>query len=174
MGPRNLRRRWMRQRRKMSTKTTTTTKNALAEDRQRVQGIKDENGDGSESTTGWWIGNNNRVLIFLTFMLLTVTLSRLYIVAVSFWYFFIRSLCYLFAAWNNISTAIIRKIFLYRMYTNLAYVPPTYRIKKTLRVILINKYVRKYLARKKGNENPIWSWNDSPTRWYAHYWCSQV
>ena len=29
---------------------------------------------------------------------------------------------------------------------------------------MINKDVRKYLARKKGNENPIWSWNDSDNK----------
>ena len=36
---------------------------------------------------------------------------------------------------------------------------PTY---DKLRVLIINKDVRKSLARKNGNENPIWSWNDSP------------
>ena len=35
---------------------------------------------------------------------------------------------------------------------------PTY---DKLRVLIINKDVRKLLARKNGNENPIWSWNDS-------------
>ena len=35
---------------------------------------------------------------------------------------------------------------------------PTY---DKLRVLVINKDVRKSLARKNGNENPIWSWNDS-------------
>ena len=35
---------------------------------------------------------------------------------------------------------------------------PTY---DKLRVLNINKDVRKSLARKNGNENPIWSWNDS-------------
>ena len=32
-----------------------------------------------------------------------------------------------------------------------------------LQVLIINKDVRKLLARKNGNENPIWSWNDSST-----------
>ena len=32
-----------------------------------------------------------------------------------------------------------------------------------LRVLIINKDVRKSLARKNGNENPIWSWKDSQT-----------
>ena len=35
---------------------------------------------------------------------------------------------------------------------------PTY---DKLRVLIINKDVRKLLARKNGNENTIWSWNDS-------------
>ena len=35
---------------------------------------------------------------------------------------------------------------------------PTYN---KLQVLIINKDVRKLLARKNGNENPIWSWNDS-------------
>ena len=35
---------------------------------------------------------------------------------------------------------------------------PTYN---KLRVLIINKDVRKSLACKNGNENPIWSWNDS-------------
>ena len=34
---------------------------------------------------------------------------------------------------------------------------PTY---DKLRVLKINKDVRKSLARKNGNENPIWSWNN--------------
>ena len=55
----------------------------------------------------------------------------------------------------------MRDIFMYQIYTNLVYVPTTYRRLKKLRVIMINKDVRKYLARKNGNKNPIWSWNDS-------------
>ena len=35
---------------------------------------------------------------------------------------------------------------------------PTYN---KLRVLITNKDVRKSLARKNGNEDPIWSWNDS-------------
>ena len=35
---------------------------------------------------------------------------------------------------------------------------PTY---DKLRVLIINKDVRKLLARKNGNKSPIWSWNDS-------------
>ena len=39
---------------------------------------------------------------------------------------------------------------------------PTY---DKLRVLIINKDVRKSLACKNGNENPIWSWNDSGVGW---------
>ena len=38
---------------------------------------------------------------------------------------------------------------------------PTY---DKLRVLIINKDVRKSLARKNGNESPIWSWSNS-VRW---------
>ena len=41
---------------------------------------------------------------------------------------------------------------------------PTY---DKLRVLIFNKDVRKLLARKNGNENPIWSWNDSGTVWMS-------
>ena len=51
---------------------------------------------GSETTTeaalywrqAWWIGNDNGVLIFLAIAFLTVTLSCLYLVAISFLYCF--------------------------------------------------------------------------------------
>ena len=54
----------------------------------------------------------------------------------------------------------MREIFLHQIYTNLAYVPPTYIRVKKLQDLMINKDVRKSLARKKVNENPIWIWND--------------
>ena len=94
-------------------KTTTTSTEASAEDRQRVQEIGDNNGCGSGLTTGpvdwqrqrsvdfpcYWVANSN-------------TVSSLYICCIvlilfSLDYFF------LFAARNTISNAIIRKIFLY-------------------------------------------------------------
>ena len=58
----------------------------------------------------------------------------------------------------------MRKIFLYKVYTNLAYVSPTYRRVKKIRVIMINEGVRKPLACKKVNEILIWSWNNSAAR----------
>ena len=55
----------------------------------------------------------------------------------------------------------MREIFLYQAYTNLAYVPPTYRRVKKMRFIIINKDVSKSLVHKKGNKILIWSWNES-------------
>ena len=117
----------------------------------------------TDQRRAWWIGNDNRVLIFLAFRLLTVKIYCLCLVAVSFWCCFRQIPFFWSAAWNTISTAIIRKIFLYQMYTNLACVPPRYRRVKKLQVIVINKDVRKSLECKKGNENSIWSWYDSVT-----------
>ena len=55
----------------------------------------------------------------------------------------------------------MRKVFLYQVYTNLAYVLCTYSRVKQLRVLVINKDVLQSLARKKGNKILIWRWNDS-------------
>ena len=43
---------------------------------------------------------------------------------------------------------------------------PTY---DKLQVLIINKDVRKSLARKNGNENPIWSWNGSKISTFCYY-----
>ena len=61
----------------------------------------------------------------------------------------------------------MRNIFLYQVYTNLAYVPPTYRIVKKLQVLMINRNLRKSLAHKNGNEILIWSWNNPQSMRYA-------
>ena len=53
------------------------------------------------------------------------------------------------------------RIFLYQVYTNLAYVPPTYRRVKKLQVLIINKSLRLYLASRNGNDILIWSWNST-------------
>ena len=63
---------------------TTTTTDASEEDRRRLKGIKDNNGGGSGLTMGPVVCNDNGVLIFLAFRLLTVTLSRICLVAVLF------------------------------------------------------------------------------------------
>ena len=52
------------------------------------------------------------------------------------------------------------KIFLYQVYTNLAYVTPTYSRVKKLRVLTINKNLRKSLASRNGDEILIWIWNN--------------
>ena len=54
-----------------------------------------------------------------------------------------------------------------QVYTNLSYVPRTYTRVKKVRVLIINKDVRKSLACKNRNEIRIWSWNDSVVnKWY--------
>ena len=46
---------------------------------------------------------------------------------------------------------------------------------KKLRVRIINKDVRKSLARKKGNDTIIWSWNKSPqVMLLLKFWCQVV
>ena len=50
--PRNIRRQWRHRHRKMITNNTTTTTEASAEDRRHVQGIGDDSGGSSVSTTG--------------------------------------------------------------------------------------------------------------------------
>ena len=71
--------------------------------------------------------------------------------------FFNRFIFSQFTARNTISTEIMQKTFLYQVYTNLAYVPPIYMRVKKLQIIMINKDVRKSLARKNGNDILIWS-----------------
>ena len=48
------------------------------------KGLKTTADAAADRRRAWWIGNNNGVLIFLHFRLLTLTLSHLYLVAVSF------------------------------------------------------------------------------------------
>ena len=65
-------------------KTTTTTMDASEEDRRRVHGIEDNDRGGSRSTTGLVDWQRQRSVDLLAFSLLTVTLSHLCLVAVSF------------------------------------------------------------------------------------------
>ena len=89
-----------------------------------------------------WIGNDNEVLVFLVIGLLTVTLSCLCLFAVSFWYCFHQIPFFSFTARNTISTAIMCKIFLYQVYTNLVYVLSKYRRVKNYKFAWsINTYV---------------------------------
>ena len=56
---------------------------------------------------------------------------------------------------------------------------PTY---DKLQVLIINKDVRKPLAHKNGNDNPIWSWNDSHIhtfqkvffKLHTHIWVKEI
>ena len=132
----------------MSTKTTTTTVEALAEDRQHVQWIGYNYGGGSGLTTGPVDWQQQQSVdcpcyqVFNSNSILSLSICCLVLILFPSYSFF------LFAARNTLSTAIVRKILLYQVYTNLAYVHPTYR-----RV--------KYLAHKNGNDILIWIWNNS-------------
>ena len=77
---------------------------------------------------------------------------------------------FLFTARKTISTAIMWKIFLYQVYTNLAYVPPRNRRVKQLQFIMINKNQHKYLASRNGNEIIIWIWNKPMGELYQNQW----
>ena len=54
----------------------------------------------------------------------------------------------------------MQKIFFYQVYTNLAYVPPTYRRVKKIRVLMGNKNLCMSLVSRNGNEIIIWIWNN--------------
>ena len=132
--PRNIQRRQMRQQKKTSKKTTTTTTEASVEDRRRVQGIGDNSGGDSKSMTVPVDRKRQRSVYFLSIVLLTVTMSLLCLVAVSFWYCFSHITFLPVHCEKTIKTAIVQKIYLYQVYTNLAYASPTYRRVKNYEV----------------------------------------
>ena len=82
----------------MRTKTTTTATDASSEDRRRVQGIKEDDGGGSISTTGLVYWQLQRIVDFTCFQVAnsnTVSsLSSRYLVLILFssYYFFPRLL----------------------------------------------------------------------------------
>ena len=64
--------------RKMSTKTSTTTTDASSEDRRRVQGIEDDEGGDSRSTTGLVDWQQQRSVDFPSFQIANInTVSSL-------------------------------------------------------------------------------------------------
>ena len=127
MGPRTLQQRWRRRQRTMITKTATTTTEASAEDIQCVQGIGYNNGGGSGLTIGLVYWQQQWSVDFPCYRVSSsnpaLSLSSRCPVLILFSSYSFFS----FAARNTISTAIMRKIFSYQVYTNLAYVPPAYR-----------------------------------------------
>ena len=161
MNLRVLWRQWRHRNRKMSPKTSTSRTEASVEDIWRVQRIGDNDGGVSGSKTAsvdWqWkrsldfpcyrISNSNTVS--------SLSCCCLVLILFSSDYFFPCSLQKYYQYCNH------TKIFLYQVYTNLAYVSSAYRRVKKLQVLMINKDVRKSLACKKGNEIIIWSWNKS-------------
>ena len=125
------------------------------------KGIEDDNGGGSRLTTGLVDWQQQLSFGFPCFQVATnntvLSLSNRYLISIIFSsdsFFYIR--CMKYYQYCNHAENI-----LYQIYTNLAYEPPMYRRVKILHFLMINKDVRKSLACKKGNDNPIWSWNNS-------------
>ena len=136
----------------MSPNTSTTTTEALAEDRRRVQGIGDDNGGDKGYTTGPIYWQRQRSVDFPCYHVVNSTTvsymsSRCLVLML-----FSSDSSFLFAARNTIITVIMWKVFLYQVYTNLLYVPPTYRRVKKPRVLIINKSLRKSLDSRNRND----------------------
>ena len=92
-------------------KTTTTTTEASAEDRRRVQGIRYDVGGGSGLTTDPVDWQQQQSVDFPCYCVANSnTVSSLYRSCL-FLYCFRQIPFFLFTARNNISTAIMRKIF---------------------------------------------------------------
>ena len=148
MGPRNIQQQWRRRWREMSTKTTKTTTEASSEDIQCVQGTGDNDGGVSKITTVPVDWQQQQSVDFLFYCITNIhTVSFLYCRCIVLILFSSDSF-FLFTERNTISTAIMWEIFFYQVYTHLAYVPRTHRRVKKLRVLIINKDLRKSLARK--------------------------
>ena len=126
MGPRNLQQWQRRRRRNMSTKTSTKTTAASAEDIWRVQGIRDNDRGGRGLTTGPMDWQQRRSVDFTCYHIAksnyVSSLSRCCLVLK----FFSSYSLFSFTERITTSTAIMWKIFLHQVYTNLAYVLPTY------------------------------------------------
>ena len=144
-GPRNLRQRRRSQRRKMSMKNMKMATEESTEDRKRVQGIRDDDGGSSGLTTGLVDWQRQRCVNFPCYRVANSNTVSSLSPHCLFLIFFSSDQFFPFTARNTISTTIMRKIFLYQVYT---------------KVLMINKYVRKSIARKNGNEILIWSWNN--------------
>ena len=150
----------MRWWRNMITKTTTTIKEALAEDRQRVQGIRYNDGGSSGSKTGLVNWQRQRSVYFPWYCVAnkntvsSMSCRCLVLIFFSSYFFFPSSLQEILSVMQSCGKYVF----------NLAYVPPTYRRVKKLQGLMINKDVHKSLAPKKGNEIIIWNWNNFSMR----------
>ena len=145
----------------MITKTTTTTTEALEEDRRRVQGIRDDDGDGSGPKMGLVDWQRQQSVDFPCYRVANSnTISSL------------SRRCLILVLFSSDSFCLVhcKKYYQYCNHTQnifvssvhyLAYVPPTYRRVKKLRVLMINKDTHTSLAHKNGNDILIWIWNNS-------------
>ena len=120
-----------RQKRRMmktSTKTSITTTEGLAEYRWRAQCIRDNDGDSSSLRKGPMDYQQRGSVNFRYYRVVNSnTFSSIYgcclvLMIFSLYYFF------MFTTRKTINTAIMLKIYLYLVYTNLSHVTPTYSI----------------------------------------------
>ena len=145
-GMKNLRRLRRHWRRKMRTKTTITTTDESTEDKRRVQGIKDNGGGGSRLTTSLVNWKRQHSVDFTSFQVansntVSSQSSRCLVLILFSSDYFPPVRCMKYYQYCN-----HKENFLYQVYTNLEYVPPTYRRIKKLRVLMINKDVHKSLS----------------------------
>ena len=144
--PRHQRQRWKRQGLDNRPKEYTTTTEASAEDRRRVQGIGYDDGGGSGWTKGPLDWQDNKVLVFLTIVFLIVTLSCFCLVVVFVLYIFHQipffcSLQEILSVLQSCRKYVCNKCTLtLRMYT-------VRTGEKKLRALIINKDIHKSLAR---------------------------
>ena len=144
----------------MSTKTKATTIDVSVKDRWRVQGIKDDDGGGSGLTMGLVDWQQQRSVDFPCFRVAnsnTVSsLSSRCLVLVFFHQIpFFRSLHEILSVLQSCGKCFCTKCTLtLRMH-------PLCRGEFKKRVLMINKDIRKSLAHKNGNNNPIWRWKNS-------------
>ena len=142
----------------MSTNTTTTTTESSAKGRRCVQGNGDNKGGVSGSTTAPVDWQQQRSVDFPFYCVSNSIPSSLCLVAVLFGYCFrqIPFFCSLQEMLSVLQSC--RKYFLPSVHEPCVCTPYVQESKK-LRVLMINKQVRKSLVYKNGNEMIIWIWN---------------
>ena len=100
-----------------------------------------------------WIGDDNNVLIFPPLFC--------YLDLIFFSSCFFRLLHEILSVLQTHETLIL---LMYPLRTR----------EKKIRALIFNKDERKLLARKNGNENPIWSWNDSNIELLQELFCLYI
>ena len=131
-----------------ATKERQRSDNGATKERQKRQQLDDE--PGGLATT--------KKFIFLVFRLVTGTMLCL---CLEFLFCLILfTSCFFRSLHEILSVLQSRDIYFGTNCTLICVCTPYVQESKKLGVLIINKDERKALARKNGNENPIWNWND--------------